>query len=351
MEVLIKFAVFFLLVAVGFWRGRRNEREHLRHLDREEKRLASVMIFATRYPVITERTMDPVLVCGSVVLGSDYFRLFLANLRKVVGGNFRAYETLLDRGRRQAVLRMKQAAKDHGANMIFNVQYSTCRISNSHRNEANQVEVLAFGTAFVPARGSIDDSAVHHQFGDALPDTELFSLVKNRVSKPWVIAWFALVGYCFFGLLSDRMWQHGWRYAMGAPWLLYGVVGAAVASWLWWKARQAGVPIAESLFLWVLTPPTLAFSLYFAGLHVNGLTATEAPATRYTLRADAHLVPDDANKPILYFDDTDDYWKAQPTGSKVEIPVARGWLGFYQYDVRALEDRYRSYYQQQRKKR
>ncbi len=350
MEVLIKFVVFFVLIVIGFWRGRRNERERLRQLDKDEERLASVMIFATRYPAITDRAMDPVMVSGSVVLGSDYFRLFLANLRKVVGGNYRAYETLLDSGRRQAVLRMKQSAKDLGANMIFNVQYSTCRISNSHRNEANQVEVLAYGTAFVPARGAISESLVHHQPGYALPETDLFSLMSNKVSKRWILGWFVLVAYCFIGLFSDNLSQHRWRYATGAPWYAYGIASTAVASWLWWKARRTAVPIAESIVLWILTLPTFIFSLYFAALQINNLTAGESPPTRYTVTANARLMPEDRSKPALVLADYADYWSSQRTGTVVEIPVKRGWLGFYQYDLGPLADKYRAYYQRQHNK-
>ncbi|MBK9219167.1 MAG: heavy metal-binding domain-containing protein [Uliginosibacterium sp.] len=153
MEFLIKLGVFLVLVAVGYWRGRRNERAHLKSLDAEEDALTDILIFATRYPPASAEVLDPVLVSGSAVIGSDYFRLFVAGLRKIVGGNYRAYEQLMERGRRQALVRLKQAAKAKGAKMVFNVRITTSRISNSRGGEATQVEVLAYGTAFVRARG------------------------------------------------------------------------------------------------------------------------------------------------------------------------------------------------------
>jgi uncharacterized protein YbjQ (UPF0145 family) len=47
-------------------------------------------------------------VSGSVVVSVDYFKRFLAGLRTLVGGRVTSYETLLDRARREAILRCKE---------------------------------------------------------------------------------------------------------------------------------------------------------------------------------------------------------------------------------------------------
>ena len=85
------------------------------------------------------------LVNGSVVISIDYFKRFLASLINIFGGNIGAYETLLDRARREAILRMKEDAND--ASEIINIRIETSSISKNSTKNVGTVEVLAYGTA------------------------------------------------------------------------------------------------------------------------------------------------------------------------------------------------------------
>ena len=98
----------------------------------------------------TSWTIDSaVLVYGSTVVSVDYFKRFLAGLRALVGGRIVSYEALLDRARREAILRMKESAIKGGYNAVVNVRLETSRLANSSRNGQGTagVEILAFGTA------------------------------------------------------------------------------------------------------------------------------------------------------------------------------------------------------------
>ncbi len=341
---MIKFGIFLILVSIGYWRGRRNEKAHLALLDSEEDRLRRVLTFATRYPARVDEPMDPVLVTGSAVVGSDHFRLLLASLRKVVGGNYRAYENLMERARRQAVVRMKQAAKDQGASMIFNVRYATSRISNSRAGEATQVEVVAYGTAFVPANGSVAQSRVKHVNGAPLPQTELFDLMKHRVTRPWLIAWFVLVAYGLVELLGDGWSEHRWRYAQGVPWMFLGLLSVVLCSVPLTKTWRTGQGRKEAVVLSVLSVPALIFAFYFGALRLNPLSGYDTTPAVYVLQEDLSLEPERADLPVLHFEDHEEFWSAQKPGKRVELAVACGWLGFCQYDVEPLREEYREYY-------
>ncbi|CAM5220825.1 hypothetical protein ALON55S_03865 [Alishewanella longhuensis] len=85
------------------------------------------------------------LVCGSVVISIDYFKRLLAMLRSIVGGPVASYETLLDRARREALLRMKEQCT--GAVQIINIRVETSSIHNAAGNGIGSVELLAYGTA------------------------------------------------------------------------------------------------------------------------------------------------------------------------------------------------------------
>lgn len=94
------------------------------------------------------------LVLGNVVISQDYFKRVVASLKGIVGGRIGVYEPLLERARREALLRMKEQARDQGHDTIINVRIETSPLARS-RGDANGtagVEIMAFGTA-VTLRG------------------------------------------------------------------------------------------------------------------------------------------------------------------------------------------------------
>ncbi len=78
-----------------------------------------------------------------------FFQKFVAGLRSLFGGRLQSYESLLDRARREAILRMKESALEIGAKVIINVRIETASISksSSRNNGIGSVEVVAYGTA------------------------------------------------------------------------------------------------------------------------------------------------------------------------------------------------------------
>lgn len=149
----MEFLVFLGLLVTGFVFGQIAERRHFSSIRRREAELADVLAFSVHLPPITERGRDAVLVGGNVVISVDYFKNIAAGLRSFLGGRVSAYESLLERARREAILRMKEDARRRGGNVIFNVKLSTSSISQSAANQIGCVEVYAYGTAMVP-RGS-----------------------------------------------------------------------------------------------------------------------------------------------------------------------------------------------------
>jgi len=89
------------------------------------------------------------LVTGSVVISVDHFKRFLAGLRAIVGGRVKSFESLLDRARREALLRMKEEAIARGCDAVINVRIETSRLAAATRKGKGiaGVEILAFGTA------------------------------------------------------------------------------------------------------------------------------------------------------------------------------------------------------------
>ena len=84
-----------------------------------------------RYPPDVVTPQDCRLVTGSVVISSDYFKQFVAGLRTLIGGRLSSYESLLDRARREATLRMKQEAKRFGSTLVINVKIESTTVSGA----------------------------------------------------------------------------------------------------------------------------------------------------------------------------------------------------------------------------
>ena len=147
-ELAINLGIPLLLLAVAFFTGRRVERQHYASIRARENELRTL-------PAVTFRQIPSAwavdglgVVTGSVVVSVDYFKRFLAGLRTLVGGRVTSYETLLDRARREAILRCKEEARRRGYQAVVNLRIETTRVARASQNSraTTGVEVLAFGT-------------------------------------------------------------------------------------------------------------------------------------------------------------------------------------------------------------
>ena len=144
--VLLVFSSPVILFFGTWWLGGLLERRHYQSIREREAALLHL-------PAITMRTADSGrqvaearLVTGCVVVSNDYFKKVLAGLRKIFGGRLRTYESLVDRARREAVLRMKESSA--GADAILNVRLETSTISRTSGDSGiGAIEVIAYGTA------------------------------------------------------------------------------------------------------------------------------------------------------------------------------------------------------------
>lgn len=144
--------VLLILLTLGYVFGQISEKRHYRSILKREQQLRPLLIVPIRFPPQYTNPPQTCLVAGSVVISVDYFKVFVAGLRKLIGGRMRSYESLIDRARREAVLRMKAEAQKHGATMIFNVKFQAVPLYKGRRNTVQSVEALAYGTAIIPAR-------------------------------------------------------------------------------------------------------------------------------------------------------------------------------------------------------
>lgn len=153
--VTLLFWVFILIplvaMAVALVAGPIIERRHLARLDEREAVLAGLVVHDLHAPVVATGPVEPVLVTGSVVLGVDAWRTFVLGLVNLVGGDAPQVDRIMQRARREALVRLKEEATAAGATEVVNLRMETSTISARQGNSGRGTgEVFCHATALVP---------------------------------------------------------------------------------------------------------------------------------------------------------------------------------------------------------
>ncbi len=150
MEYIILLVFWAVPVLLGYVFGRAAESRHYRSIQAREKELFQLPVTTLKTLVRGGEVARSELVTGSVVISIDYFKKAASALRSLVGGPVKSYESLLDRAKREAILRLKESCP--GADEVINLRLETMPLAGSQRNQITSVEVLAYGTAIYYAK-------------------------------------------------------------------------------------------------------------------------------------------------------------------------------------------------------
>ncbi len=137
---------FALLLLLGFFVGTYIEKKHLDDLRDREYRTRQLMLLNIGAKTPIPEADRAKLFVGSVVISSDYFKTWVASLINLFGGRIDVFESLLERARREATLRMKEQAIQWGARQVVNVRLETAELSGGSGNGLVCVEVIVYGT-------------------------------------------------------------------------------------------------------------------------------------------------------------------------------------------------------------
>ena len=140
--VIFKIGLFVVLFMIGWAVGRSIEAKHFKAFDAQEQRLAYIRTDHSRFKS-SDQTGQ--LISSNVVISHDYFKYVFATIQNFFGGRLVNYESVVERARREAILRLKQEAHRMGANQIMGVRLSTTELGM----QGGMVEVFAYGTAIL----------------------------------------------------------------------------------------------------------------------------------------------------------------------------------------------------------
>ncbi|MCK5041809.1 MAG: heavy metal-binding domain-containing protein [Sphingomonadales bacterium] len=139
-----------ILGAIGWFIAWWLERKHLKYLTAREAELKHITVEAgpKELSEVAQSSANMFtgmsgMFTGSVVLSHDGFRSITIAIAKIFGGNIKQYERLLDRARRQAIIRLKEDAEGQGVTRIVNMKMLTTSIT---RKGPKAVEIVVYGT-------------------------------------------------------------------------------------------------------------------------------------------------------------------------------------------------------------
>jgi uncharacterized protein YbjQ (UPF0145 family) len=146
-QLLLQFIIPLSLVLVCFLIGKGIELHHFKTLAERELQYSGIIVTNLKTIPLQYENAQPFLVMGSAVIATDYFKVFAAKLRTLFGGEMKSYVTLMERARREAMLRLLEQVAGQGASAVWNIRYETSTTHGQHRKKPGGVEVLAYGTA------------------------------------------------------------------------------------------------------------------------------------------------------------------------------------------------------------
>lgn len=144
LDMALRVGLPLLLVVIGFFSGSFFERRHYADIERRERELRPIPVTNLRGLDTSREIASSRLVSGSVVISVDAFKSLVGGLQTFFGGRVSSYETLIDRARREAVLRVLEQLEN--ADTIVNLRVETSMVA-APGESASSIEALAYATA------------------------------------------------------------------------------------------------------------------------------------------------------------------------------------------------------------
>ena len=142
---LLLLTIFIIICCIT---GKTIEKNHYKNIRNREILLIKKPYITCGKQFITSKPIQKVeIVASSVVIGCDKFSTICANLKNIFGGNVSAFEAALDRGRREALLRIREKAVQSGADLLINVRYESINLNPIEYSNNPVVSITAYGTA------------------------------------------------------------------------------------------------------------------------------------------------------------------------------------------------------------
>jgi uncharacterized protein YbjQ (UPF0145 family) len=146
--ILLSLLFPFLSWAIGRWYQDRLMSALLLNEKQQGNMLQSDQHLSTQSLMTTMAAESSTLLHVSICVGPSMGQIFFMWFKSIFGGRLHSYDVVLDYGRREALLRLNQQAKNLGCSSVVNIRIETSTVSFAKNDKSNtsSVEFLAFAT-------------------------------------------------------------------------------------------------------------------------------------------------------------------------------------------------------------
>lgn len=142
------FIIFIIIIILGLFFGKRAEKKHYASIIEREEKYKHIPVLSDKDTRSIEWVDGQGVLCtGGTVVAIDAFKKMMAGFVNIFGWKMKAYESLVDRARREVILKVKQKAQESWYNAIVNLRIETSSISKNAKKTVGSVEALAYATA------------------------------------------------------------------------------------------------------------------------------------------------------------------------------------------------------------
>ena len=140
--------VFVCITGCGLIFGTIIEKRHYTSIiEREEKFKNIIILSDTDLKEAGTTEGDGMLMTGGTAVSIDAFKKLMAGFVNLFGGRVKSYESLIDRARRESILRLKEKAYEGNYNAIINLRIETSSITKNAKQSIGSIEAFAYATA------------------------------------------------------------------------------------------------------------------------------------------------------------------------------------------------------------
>lgn len=211
------------------------------------------------------------------------------------------------------------------------------------------------GQGSVAIEAAAEDSSVMRYLAAARPDLQIdrtstktgsnFALESNRQALVVVIAFFI---FAFYALI-DGLFVRSEVYIDTPYYATFFGIGLLFGLFAWRWLGNGKVPKTEAVVLALLLGISTAAAAYPGTLRINAMTDTNGlQSFKYVRAANGDYRPLNADLPTLSFSDYPEYWAQFADGSEYQFQLRKGGLGFYQLNMKPVNDAMRTYYRKHR---
>ena len=140
---IVRFVFSVIGIPISYVISKVVETRHLRSLIVREKKYSHIVTTNLNSLGLPGKQTDAHLIDAQAVIGSGNFKATMTSIRRFIGGRIKPVETLMMRGRREALVRLLEKADRAGATHILNIRFESSSIAKGKIT----AEIHAYGTA------------------------------------------------------------------------------------------------------------------------------------------------------------------------------------------------------------